>query len=90
MNPEEDYQAALRHIQEVQENESVELDLGGLQYLTRLPPELAGLTALQSLRLVNCRQLSDFCPLAELQSIQTLDICGCGQLNDLSPFLFVG
>ena len=73
MTPEEsDYEEALRLIQEAEEHKSVELDLNGLSYLTRFPPELAALTSLQS-ALVGCSQLSgDLSPLAKLTSLQSL------------------
>ena len=45
-----------------------------LRRLTRLPPELARLTSLQSLDLYGCRQLSDLSPLATLTSLQTLNL----------------
>jgi hypothetical protein len=50
---ERDYQEALRRIKEAEKNKSVELDLGGLEYLSSFPPELANLTSLQSLNLAN-------------------------------------
>src|SRR6516162_3066721 len=84
MTPEEehDYQEALRRIKEAKENESVELDLSGLPYLTRFPP--VSLTSLQSLNLSGCSQLSgDLGPLAELTSLQILDLSRCSQLSDL-------
>jgi hypothetical protein len=59
----------------------------GLETLTRLPPELARLTSLQSLNLSGCRQLSgDLSPLAGLTSLQSLNLHWCEQLSgDLSP-----
>ena len=67
MTPEEeqDYQEALRRIQEAEENKSVVLDFSRLLNLTRFPPELASLTPLQTLNLYGCEQLSgDLRPLA--------------------------
>jgi hypothetical protein len=54
---EEDFQKAIRCIQEAEKTGAVELDLSGLA-LNRLPPELGRLTSLQSLDLSYCRQLS--------------------------------
>ena len=51
MTPEEAYEEALRRIREAEETGAVELDLSGLETLTRLPPELERLTSLQSLNL---------------------------------------
>src|SRR6516164_284244 len=88
MTPEQehDYQKALRRIQEAKENKSVELDLSGLAHLTRFPPELAGLTSLQSLSLSEDFQFSgDLSPLAALTSLQSLDLTRCYGLSDLSP-----
>jgi Leucine Rich repeats (2 copies) len=86
MTPEEerDYQEALRRIKEAEEKKSVELDLIRLEYLTRIPPELASLTSLQSLNLSECRLTGDLRPLAKLKSLQTLSLSGC-KLSDLSP-----
>jgi len=56
--------------------------LGSLSELTRLPPELAHLTSLQSLNLSRCGQLSgDLTPLKGLTSLQSLDLTGCKQLS---------
>jgi len=88
MTPEQehDYQKALRRIQEAKENKSVELDLSGLAHLTRFPPELAGLTSLQSLSLSEDFQFSgDLSPLAALTSLQSFDLTRCYGLSDLSP-----
>ena len=61
MTPEEEaYEEALRRIRKAEEN-GVELDLGGLDTLNRLPPELERLTSLQSLYLM-WGQLSDLSP----------------------------
>jgi hypothetical protein len=69
MTPEErDYREALRRIKEAEDNKSVELDLGRLEYLSSFPPELASLTSLQELALSSCTRLSDLSPLAELTS----------------------
>jgi internalin A len=98
MPPEEAYEEALRRIREAEETGAIELDLSGLkegktgaleytglETLTRLPPELERLTALQSLNLAGCRQLTDLSQLASLSSLQSLNIFGCDQLTDLSP-----
>ena len=86
MTPEEDYQEALRRIHETEANKSLELNLSGLEFLTRFPPELDSLTSLRSLNLSKCRRLSgDLSPLAGLKSLQSLDFFGCSQLSgDLS------
>jgi internalin A len=90
---------ALRRIREAERTGALELDLSGLrrgetglleftrlEALNRLPPELAGLTSLQSLNLSSCRLSGDLSQLASLTSLQTLDLSGCGQLSgDLSP-----
>jgi internalin A len=86
MTPEEeDYQEALRRIQEAER--TGELDLTHLSNLTRLPPELKRLTSLKTLNLSECHQLSgDLRPLAGLTSLQTLNLSECWQLSgDLSP-----
>jgi hypothetical protein len=44
---EEDYAKALRRIREAKQTGALELDLGDLSKLTRLPPELASLSSLQ-------------------------------------------
>jgi hypothetical protein len=88
MTPEEerDYQEALRRIKEAEKNKSVELDLGGLEYLNSFPPELASLTSLHSLDLSWCRQLSgDLSPLAELTSLQSLNLSKCIGIRRFSP-----
>jgi internalin A len=46
---------------------------------------LAALTALQSLDLGFCKQLTDLSPLAGLSALQSLDLSLCGQLTDFSP-----
>ena len=62
MTPEEEaYEEALRRIRKAEETGAVELDLGGLDTLNRLPPELERLTSLQSLYLMG-GQLSDLSP----------------------------
>jgi len=88
MTPEEpeDYQEAIRRIKKAEENKSTELDLSGLQYLIRFPPELASLTSLQSLNLAGCTQLSgDLASLASLTSLQSLDLSDCKQLRGDLP-----
>jgi internalin A len=100
MTPEEAYQEALRRIRKAEETGAVELDLSGvkegetgaeeptgLETLTRLPPELAGLTSLQTLNLTGCEQLSgNLSPLASLTSLQLLNLVACQQLSgDLRP-----
>ena len=85
MTPEEAYEEALRRIREAEDTGAVRLDLSRLETLNRLPPELAGLTSLESLKLSDCWQLRDFSPLARLTSLQSLDLSECWQLSDLSP-----
>ena len=95
MTPEEKaYEEALRRIREAEETGALELDLRGwkqrryteLATLIRLPPELAGLTSLQSLDLSHCLQLcGDLSPLSGLASLQTLKLSECRQLSALSP-----
>ncbi|HUW28275.1 MAG TPA: COR domain-containing protein, partial [Sulfuriferula sp.] len=46
---------------------------------------LAKLTALQTLNLSGCEQITDFAPLAKLTALQTLDLSGCKQITDLAP-----
>jgi internalin A len=83
---ERDYQEALRRIKEAEENKSPELDLSRLEYLTRLPPELARLTSLKSLSLKKCKQFSgDLRLLAELKSLQSLELSECELSGDLRP-----
>jgi hypothetical protein len=66
MTPEEEaYEEALRRIRKAEETGAVELDLGGLDTLNRLPPELERLTSLQSLYLMG-GQLSDLSPAQRL------------------------
>jgi hypothetical protein len=66
MTPEEEaYEEALRRIRKAEETGAVELDLGGLDSLNRLPPELERLTSLQSLYLM-WGQLSDLSPAQRL------------------------
>ena len=45
---------------------------------------LAGLTALTSLNLSGCGQLTDVSVLAGLTALTSLDLSGCGQLTDVS------
>jgi internalin A len=97
MTPDEAYEEARRRIRRAEETGALELDLSGwkytlrgyytgLEFLTRMPPELARLTSLQSLNLDACQQLSgDLSPLASLTSLQTLNLSWCNQLSDLSP-----
>src|SRR5208337_4158868 len=93
MTPEEEaYEEALRHIRHAEETGALELDLSGwegeelgLVILTRLPPELADLTSLQSLNLSRWYQLSDLSPLAHLTTLQSLSLALCEKLSDLSP-----
>jgi Leucine-rich repeat (LRR) protein len=96
MPEKEAYAEALRRIREAEETGAVELDLSGnkweagawnfteLETLNRLPPELAGLTSLQSLNLSKCR----FCRFAPLESLllslKELYLTGC-ELDDLPP-----
>ena len=66
MTPEEEaYEEALRRIRKAEKTGAVELDLGGLDTLNRLPPELERLTSLQSLYLMG-GQLSDLSPAQRL------------------------
>jgi len=46
---------------------------------------LAGLTALQTLDLIGCEQLTSFDPVAGLTALQTLGLIGCEQLISLDP-----
>jgi TIR domain/Leucine Rich repeats (2 copies) len=88
MTPEEEaYEKALRHIREAEETGALELDLSGLEELTRLPPEMERLTSLQSLDLTGCRSLrGDLSTLASLTALQSLNFSNCYQLgDDLSP-----
>jgi hypothetical protein len=85
MTPEEerDYQEALRRIKEAEKNKSVELDLGGLDYLTSFPPELARLTSLLSLDLSQCVGVRLFSPLKSLvPTLSNLCLFGC-KFDDL-------
>ena len=45
---------------------------------------LAGLTALTSLNLSGCGQLTDVSVLAGLTALTSLNLSGCGQLTDVS------
>jgi esterase/lipase superfamily enzyme/Leucine-rich repeat (LRR) protein len=60
------------------------LDLSKLDS-DRLPSELTKLSALRSLDLVFCQNLTDLSALAALTSLQELDISDCGNLSDISP-----
>src|SRR6516164_2949187 len=84
MTPEEDYQEALRRIQEAKENKNVELDLRGLECLTRFPPELASLTSLQSLNLRRCGLGGDLAPPGII-SLKSLHLRRPGFSGDLAP-----
>src|SRR6516162_5971662 len=84
MTPEEDYQEALRRIQEAKENKNVELDLRGLECLTRFPPELASLTSLQSLNLRRCGLGGDLAPPGII-SLKSLHLRRPGFSGDLRP-----
>jgi hypothetical protein len=103
MTPEEKaYEEALRRIREAEETGAVELDLSGvkegetgaeeptgLETLTRLPPELAGLTSLQTLNLTGCEQLSgNLSQLASLTSLQSLNLTWCRQLSETIVWRF--
>jgi esterase/lipase superfamily enzyme/Leucine-rich repeat (LRR) protein len=80
-----DYTEALRRINEAEDTGATVLDLSDLDS-RRLPHELTLLTALQSLNLSGCKQLSDISPLAGLTALQSLNLSGCKQLSgDLSP-----
>ena len=92
MTPEEaDYKEALRRIQEAKRKRTgaTKLHLQRLKNLTRLPPKLNWLRALQSLDLSECRRLSGtLAPLARLTSLRSLNLAQCWQLSgDLSPLV---
>jgi hypothetical protein len=86
MTPEEAYVEALRRIHEAEETGAIVLDLRRVSELNRLPSELSRLTALQSLNLSGCGQLSvSLFSLVSLTSLQMLDLSACKQLDgDLS------
>src|SRR5213078_2078969 len=73
---------AQRRIEEAREAGATELDLADLPKLAALP-DLAGLTALQSLDL-SATQVSDLAPLAGLTALQSLDLSRT-QVSDLAP-----
>ena len=72
--PEEVYQEALHRIREAEETGAVELNLGGLLELTRLPSELERLSSLERLDLSWCFCLNDLQPLTKLTRLQTLEV----------------
>jgi Leucine-rich repeat (LRR) protein len=85
MTPEEEaYAEALRRILKAKGRGAVRLDLSGLP-LNRLPRELSAITALQSLDLSYCKELSDDLSFLDaLTALRLLDLSNCWQLHDLS------
>ncbi|MCF8486302.1 MAG: hypothetical protein K9G71_13905 [Rhodobacteraceae bacterium] len=86
MSAEEDaYQAALDIIAMARDKgqTSVDFDTPDCHALRRIPPELATLTRLQTLRLSG-PQITDLAPLATLTGLQTL-LLGGTQITDLAP-----
>lgn len=82
---EDAYAAAVAEIAWVKEAGGTELDLNPSEFsaLEKLPPEIAGLTELQSLRL-DGTQVTDIAPLADLIALQTLWLTGT-QVADITP-----
>lgn len=76
---------ARRRVAAVRENNSNELRLNKLKTLDRLPPEIAGVTALKQLNL-NGTQVSDLSPLADLTALKRLSLRE-SQVADLSPLI---
>jgi Leucine-rich repeat (LRR) protein len=81
----------LRRIREAEKTGAIELNLSGrkdgkdtgLETLNRLPPELEGLTSLQSLDLNRCLGIRRFAPLESLlPRLKELVLSGC-QFDDL-------
>jgi Leucine-rich repeat (LRR) protein len=78
----EQFATAQRLIEEAREVDAIRLDLTDLPKLATLPPELAGLTAVQSLDLAETA-VSDLAPLAGLTALQSLDLRDM-QVSDLA------
>lgn len=90
--PEKAYAEAERRIEHARKSGATELVLGfrygtaeepALQRLEKLPPSIAGLTALRSLTLHNT-QVTDLAPIAGLTTLQTLDLART-RVADLAP-----
>ena len=81
------YARAEQAISEAGKNGTATLSLSGddFKHLTTQPPDIANLTALNSLGL-NGTQVSDIAPLAGLTALTSLDLDGT-QVSDLSPLL---
>jgi internalin A len=86
MNREEEaYAEALRRIREAAGIGAISLELVGFASLRQLPRGLKRLTALQTLDLAGCGQLTDLSPLTGLSSLQTLNLSGCSALRQFDP-----
>jgi Leucine-rich repeat (LRR) protein len=81
---EQAYAAAVEEIARVKAAGETNLDLSGEAFhaLTSIPPELAGLTNLETLYLANT-QVSDLAPLARLTDLTTLNLDNT-QVSDLT------
>ena len=79
------YKAAQSEIARVAESGATELNLRGEDYraLDRLPPEIANLTALQTLWLLDT-MVSDLTPIANLTALRNLWLDGTA-VSDLTP-----
>jgi internalin A len=85
------HRIALERIRLAQETRATALDLR-IPSLAALPPDLAGLTQLQSLNLSGCTQITELGGLAGLTQLQSLNLSGCqgfhfGPLEGLLPTL---
>ena len=82
LNPAEQFAEARCRIEEAKERGDINLDLGELRIAT-LPPQIAGLTALEGLELTDT-QVSDLTPIAGLTALESLELAGT-QVSDLAP-----
>src|SRR5262245_63549191 len=82
LTPAEQFAVARRRIEEAKERGDIHLDLGGLR-IAALPPQIAGLTHLESLELAGTR-VSDLTAIAGLSALQPLGLQET-QVGDLTP-----
>ncbi len=85
---EDAYAAAVEEIARVKAAGETELDLSGERFraLDRVPPEIGGLTALQTLSLSGT-QVADITPLSGLTALQTLGLSRTQVVERVSDLL---